>query len=307
KNRRHHRPQHEDRLFADVLLGEGLDDRRDSFVFLGMILSDAGADGLELAPRLSHRYSGLEPPHDFELIALAPGKRRGIHGPRQPQLRQGGEEELARHDPHDFVDQAVGPNRLADDGGVAAEAVLRDVPTDDGDRRSPWPVVVFGKEPSPKWLNPKQLESGCGDEPALETLRSPLQPAYIDRSLGPGGQVLEALLLLPPGGEIADRNAVAVDATTRARSLEMKNLAGMLEGKPPEDAAPHDAPHRGSEAQAHGEGEDRDHGEAGMLGQHPKAMLQVGEEGAHLFTPELCGDHTGLRRLRRQVSNRNRC
>jgi hypothetical protein len=61
---------------------------------------------------------------------------------------------------------------------------------------SPWPVVVFGKQPSPKWLNPEQLESGRGDEPALETLRSPLQPAYVDRSLGPGGEVLEALLLL---------------------------------------------------------------------------------------------------------------
>ena len=52
--------------------------------------------------------------------------------------------------------------------------------------------------------------------------------------------------------------------------------------------------------EAEGEGEDRDHGEAGMLGQHPKAMLEVGEEGAHLFTPELFEDVTGLRRLGRQ-------
>ena len=165
RDRAHQRQEHQPDRAAVLPFVERHDAGRDVLVGVRVVVTQLPGDRIHLRLRLSRVDTVRQFAKHFEVavVALLLGEARHVRE-RQPQVGVVRKLEAFRHHSDDRRDDVVDLDRPADDGRIAAVAVLPDTVAENDDGGGAWPIV-FRQEVAPQ-LRPlaNQLERGGGDE-----------------------------------------------------------------------------------------------------------------------------------------------
>jgi hypothetical protein len=186
--------------------------------------------------------------------------------------------EAGRENADDLIGDAAKVDALTDDGGRCGEAAFPEAFAEDGDGASSEMIVVAGKGAAEDGLNAEGGEEGCGNHEAVEAF-----------GFGGAGKVVVLVAVDGHGGEgfagplpvkevgIADGGAVHAGILL----VDGDEPAGIWVGQRIEDDSVDDGEERGIGADAEGQGEDGDGGEAGGFEEHAQGVTQVLEKNGH--------------------------
>ncbi len=181
----------------------------------------------------------------------------------------------ARHDANDGPGAAIELHVASDDGGVRAEAPLPQAVAQDDDGVALRHFVLFRKEGSPEGgAHSQQVEVRLGDHLRADAL------GFIDAGERHGagiesGHGVEGLALGAPIEVIGKGCAAALDFGALHVAPEFHQSRGFGIGQRAENDGIDHAEDRGIGADAEGQGERGDDGEAGTLAQGARGVAQI--------------------------------